>query len=292
VVAKRLLALLAAAGLIVAAVLIRSNVIDADDEPSTARPGTTLVCLTELRTICDAAAASVGRLTVTTIAPTADPPAGAVLVTFDPLPAAIDLVRTNRRDDPFEFTTTRIASSQLALVTRAGEFEQTCPAGDWRCLGDHATTLRPAFAPLSTGIGQISVAAVVRGWFGASSIIGDDVEFARWATRVKNVVPTSQLSGGTPIGTIQTARPAVGVAVGAEAEVLNSRRGDFRFLYADPMTRYDIVLAEPAGARAPDGLATALAAAAADAGWSTGAVPGTPPTASDLVAATAAWGRL
>ena len=290
-VAKRLVAVFAAAVLIVGAVLVRAKVLDGDDASAAPRPGTatTLACLTELLDICRAAA---GGLTVATIGPIAEPPAGAVLVTFDPLPAAIDLVREGRRDDPLEFTTARVASSPLALVTKTDAFESACPKRDWRCLGDNATTLKPAFAPLSSGIGQVSVAAVVRGWFGGNSIVGDDVAFARWATRLKNTVPISQLSRGTPIGTIQTGRPAVGLGVGAEAEVLDLQRDNFRVLYADPMTRYDIVLAEPAGIAAPEALADALANAAADAGWSTQAVPGQPPSASDLVAATAAWSRL
>src|SRR5688500_12329615 len=63
--AKRGAAVVVAAGLVVGAVLVRNEVIEGDDSdaPDT-DTATTLVCLTELRSLCDAVAAAHPDLTV------------------------------------------------------------------------------------------------------------------------------------------------------------------------------------------------------------------------------------
>lgn len=289
-VAKRLLAVLVAAGLIVAAVLIRGQVIDGDDEPASAEP-TTLVCAPDLASLCNAAASTPGLTTRTASDATMPLASDEVWLTLAPLPDAVE-----------GYTSEVLASSPLALVLVPDEAEQlrvACPELDWSCIGAQAGrpwasgdgAVRPGVAPIDTAIGQVSVAAVVRGFFANTSIDTTDPAWIPWSRRLSNVVGTISLSGGTPIGTIQVRQSALDVAIGAEAELATTRRDQFTVLYAAPMTRVDLVLAAPDGVDVPDGLVAALSSAAIEAGWEQSA-EGQPPSATDLLAAVAAWGAL
>jgi len=303
--AKRAAAVVAAGVLIVAAILIRDNVIEGDDEPR--RGDATLVCLAELAALCTAAGvdfrtASLDTVTAEWSARDADP--DEVWFTVAPFPDVVELRRTSSRLEPLAVTTRTVASSPLALVvptTKAAALDQACPGLTWRCLGDVAGrawddlgasggTVRPAFAPTDTALGRLSIGAAVGGYFANATIDASDTGFLTWRRTLQRVMSGVQLSARTPIATMLTRPSALDVAVGAEAELDNSRREAFGVLYAAPMTRVDLVLAAPGGVTVPDDALSALRQAALDAGWVAQA-PGSPPDASALVAAVEAWGR-
>jgi hypothetical protein len=317
---KRLLAVVAAVGLIVGAVVIRRSVIESDgNASSSASTATTLVCPTELAVICTAAAAGQSgwsvrieeaATTAKTLSAAQQADAKEVWLTFDPLPDTVEQRRDAAGRPRLGFDTSTVAASQLALVVptdRSSALESACSGMKWTCVGvqagrpwsdlgaDVSGSVRPAFAPLTTGIGQLSVTAAVRGYFGAASIDGTDPGFIAWGRRLERAVSASQLSGGTPIATIQVRSSALDVAVGAEAELATARRGDFAVLYAAPMMRVDLVLAVPAGVSVPSGLTARLAAQALGAGWlaaGNAGLPSATPTAGDVLAATALWSEL
>lgn len=305
-VAKRLAAVVAAAALIVAAVLIRTNVLD-DDGSEEVRAASTLVCLTELQALCRQVPGVRVRIedaTATTDAwQTAEQTPDEVWLTFQPLPEAIEIRRSAARRDRLRLSDSSIAASQLALVVPAGNaplLQSACPTLTWICIGQHAGqpwqgasgSVRPAFAPLNTGIGQVSVTAAVMGFFGDRRIDATDPDWITWSRGLRRVSEQAQLTGRTPIGTIQVRASALDVAIGAEAELANEQRGKFEVLYPYGMTRLEIVLTAPDGRRAPDGVLDELRSRAENAGWSNVTdVTGTDVNANDVIAATAAWSQ-
>jgi hypothetical protein len=313
--AKRLLAVAAALGLIAGALVVRDRWID-DDASAGDGDAATLVCLDELRAICDAVAAEHTDLTVITASAAdamselsgIDDDADQVWLTFAPLPEVVERGRAAARREPLGFTAHEIAASSLALVVptdRAAMLEAHCAPLTWACVGETAgqpwetiggqaawREVRPAFAPLSTGVGQLGVASAVRGFFGDTPITADDPQFITWARRLGRAVESSSLSSATAVATIQVRRSLLDVAVGAEAELAIAQRDQLATLYAAPMTRIDVVLAVPDGVAIPGRLAADLRTAALDAGWQG---PGTAGlgdaiiSADDLIVATQLW---
>lgn len=315
--AKRLLAVVVAAGLIVAAVVIRNEVIDGDDPDSAdPDPATTLVCLSELAGICDAVRA--GRLGIgvrvetaaaTTRAWTADDQRpDEVWLTVAPLPDLVAAERQRLRLDPLDLGADTVGASQLVVAVpnaKADALATECDAGgdlDWRCIGNLTGTpwsdlggppgssVRPAFAPLDTAVGQLGVTQAVLGYFANAPIDAGDPGLITWARRLARAVAASALSGGTPVATVQVRDSALDVAVGFDAEIANARRDRLTVLYAAPMTRVDLVLATPRGVTAPGAVVAAIERAAADAGW-TANVPGTPLTADQVAQAVSVWSQ-
>lgn len=302
--AKRGAAVVAAAVLILGAVLIRDSVIEGDDDGD---GGAELVCLDELASLCAAAdldfrTASLTQVTTEWSARDAEP--DEVWFTVAPFPDVVELRRTSNRLDPLEVTERAVAASPLALIVptaKASALDTACPGLEWRCIGEQAGrawddlgagggTVRPAFSPPGTALGQLSIGAAVTGYFGDATIDPSDTSFLTWRRTLQRVMSSVQLSAGTPVATMLTRPSALDVAVGAEAELDNSRREAFGVLYADPMTRVDLVLAAPGGVSVPDDVLTALREQALATGWSAHA-PGTPPVAGVLVAAVDAWGQ-
>ena len=316
--AKRGAAVLVAAGLIVGAVLIRTEVIEGDDggTPDVAE-ATTLVCLTELKPLCDAVASGVS-VTVEhldvgdAISEFAALEAGRhdahrMWLTIAPFPEIVEQARAAARDEPLAFDSQAVATSELVLALPADkhsllEFACGDPV-DWRCLGDAAGrsweqlvpegggagNVRPAFPSIATAVGRLGIAAALGDYFGDRPIDPLDPEGILWLRRLVNVVPASTLSSGSPITALRQRR-GLDVAVGVQAELGNPRDTSFDTIYAAEMARVDIVLAVPDGVSAPSGLVTQLTAAATAAGWSDpGTAVGTVLPANTVSAATQAW---
>lgn len=209
---KRLAAVVAAAGLVVAAFVVRSA-IDEDQEDCCADPGAAateplpravsgeLVCITELADACSALAEQVDALDVTV------EPAGATLdrlaaaddvetaplwLTVEPYPAMADAVRRGRT--PIEYATTPVAASALGVAVpggpRAGALAEACQGTElWRCLGDHAGdgwsdlggetawgTLRPSLGDVAdSALGLASFSHAVAAYLGTA-----DVDSSAW----------------------------------------------------------------------------------------------------------------
>lgn len=314
--AKRLGAVVVAAGLIVAAVLVRNEVIEGDDSGTPdADAATTLVCPTEFRTLCEAVAAEHPDLTlrVEPAATTSEAWARAerapreVWLTVAPLPDIVTAERSRARLAPFDLTTETLGSSQLVVaVPNAKAQALTVACGDplgWRCIGDTAGTqwsdldgpagsaVRPAFAPLDSAVGQLGVTQAVVGYFGNAPVDPGDPGLIPWARRLARAVSAGALSGGTPIATVQVRDSALDVAVGFDAEIANARRDRLTVLYAAPMVRVDLVLATPGGVRVAGDVLATLNAAAAEHGWGASA-RGETLTAEQVAQATRLWEEL
>jgi hypothetical protein len=305
--AKRGAAVVVAAGLIVGAVVIRNEVIeggDGDDTPDAAE-ATTLVCLTELKPLCDAASARHPELAVRieSAARTADTWSSAarspaeVWLTVAPLPDTITAERGRTRLSPLDLTVDTLGSSQLVVAVpnaKAEALAAQCGSPlEWRCVGEVAGTpwpelggpagsiVRPAFAPPESAVGQL-------GYFGNAPVDPIDPGLITWARALDRAVSPSALSGGTPIATVQVRDSALDVAVGFDAEISNARRDRLTVLYAAPMVRVDLVLATPAGMRLPSAVRVTLAEAATGIGWGS-SVAGSALTADQVAQATQLW---
>lgn len=312
--AKRLLAVALAAGLIVGAVVIRNELIDGDDSPDSPDVATTLVCITELRAVCEAVADRTTGLTTriepaatTTAAWTgADATPNEMWLTVAPLPDLVGDNRSRNGDASLDIAAETVASTDIVVAapnTKATTLAATCgePTLDWRCIGDATgspwdqfggpagSTVRPAFASTESAVGQLTIAQAVAGFFGNAPVDAGDPAFITWVRRLARAVSPSALSGGTPIGTVQVRDSALDVAAGLDAEIADARRDRLTVLYAAPMTSVDLVVATPAGVSAPNAIVDDLADTAAAAGWTGGSSSATSLTAAQVAQATSIW---
>lgn len=272
---KRLLAALAAIALIAGAWVIRDRVIDDTanaDEPVNAG---VLVCVTELRDVCrDVAAAADLRVVDQGIWATVDELSmadaePALWLTFSPFPEILNVERTIAFATPFSYTATEVASSRLVAVVRPDTTDAlvaSCGTGNdgvsLGCVGEQ-TQFTPAVSAVDTGIGLLSVAAA---FADRSDEVLDLDALLPWARGFRRASDRVSLSGGTAVQTIQT-RTSVSVAIGAEAELANSRADEFDVLYAEPVARATVVLLIPNGFVPPDTLIDDLGTRLVERGW-------------------------
>lgn len=313
IVAKRLAALGVAIVLIFGAIFVRTEFIEGDEsgDADTAR-ATVLVCAAELAALCSQVSAEYPDLTVrvvdvgSSVNSIAD---DQMWFTFTPFPEVVTQTRERTRQEPLDYAVSPVASSNLSVVSLTGRgavLAATCgSAVAWRCLGDLAGAdwstiggeaswgrIRPAFSPLSSGIGRLGVASAVSGFFGDAPIDANNPEFINWARRFGRAVPPSALSGSTAVGTIQVRSSLLDIAVGAAGELAPAAATRFTASSVDPPARVDLVLAVPAGVRAPSGLAESLSRAAESSGWlapGSSGVAGEPVDANTVVATSQVW---
>ncbi len=313
IVVKRLAALGVAVGLIVGALFARDRWIEGDDSgDNRADAASVLVCASELAAICNQVAADYPEVTVRADNvgdSLTDLDDDELWFTFTPFPEIITQTRERSRLPERIYTTVPVASSNVVLVAfpdRTAVLAGTC--GDpvaWRCLGEQAGNdwsdiggdptwrdVRPAFAPLSSGIGRLGVASAVSGYFGDAPINPNDPSFTSWARPLARAVPTTALSSGTAIATIEVRPSSLDVAVGAASELSANGSARFAVTSVSMNTRVDLVLATPSGVGAPSGLAAALTTASLAAGWlapgATGAT-GDPPDANTVLVTSQVW---
>jgi hypothetical protein len=282
--AKRLATVVVAVGLIVGALLIRRNVIeggDDDDSGDTAEPADELVCLTELADVC-AALGEQADLTIRvedageTLARVAEGEEAGLWLSFEPFPAMASLTGD----------ATILAASELAVATppELTPVLTTRCAGQalWRCIGDSAGEewgdapgrVEPSVGDAGeTAGGLASFASAVAGYFGGadltSAMWADDAVFLGWVRGLVQEVPVEDLTAGTPVATMVTRPSAVNVAGTSDAEIaaLGARGPEAEPSYPEPSMWLQAVLAAPAGAEVPDGLARDAGRALLAAGW-------------------------
>jgi hypothetical protein len=303
VIVKRIAALAAALALIAGAWLLRDRVIEGDaagnDGERPSQSATSIVCISELQSVCSTARDELGGDVTWTVADAADTlaqltaasPSRSVWITLAPFPDMVAFQRDRAGAPALDGTTTTLASSPLALVVRpdrTAELTDAC-AGDlsWTCVGEQVA-LRPTFAPIDTAIGAVSVAVAIEQYAGPGVDFGD-LGLLTWARALRGA-GTSSLSGGTAVATIQT-RQTFGVAIGAEAELAPSRAADFDVLYAEPMTTLDVVAFAPDGVDLPAELLTAVRAELTASGWDPPSTSAGGPQAEIVLAAIDYWRR-
>jgi hypothetical protein len=313
--AKRLLAVLLAVGLIVGAILLR-RAIDGDDDDS--EPVTTsesdgpteIWCLDELRAACEAAYASDDDVALEVMSMQrsfdrmvgGDVPAG--WVTFAPLPdMAKELSRGNGRVDPTD--STLLASTPMVVASKPEQAQvltTACPDPTiWRCIGDHAgqpwTTIggKAEWQTIKPSLGNpVADATALMLWVSAAGhylgktgtyeafeLEADEDNFLAWKHQLQNADPTH--GAGVPIEDIQV-RPAINVAGGLDMQITtNIARVGASY------GQVDAVLAQFAGADLAR-FAQPLTNALVPSGWSPPPVPlADRPSATTYIAVRDLW---
>ncbi len=271
-----------------------------DDDSGSSTNAGVLVCASEFGDVCRTVAGGELAVVVADAGSTIDElgHAGAepaLWLTFDGFPQMLNITRERSGADSISYVAPEIASSPISVVVtapRSDDLAATCGDPiDLGCVGSQ-TALRPAVSNIDSGIGLIAVTAAV------ASRAGDVVDFAdpallTWARSFRRGSDNWDLTAGTAIATMQT-RPAMSVALGAEAELVPARRDEFSVLYADPMVRARVVLLTPNGFEVPDDLRSRLTAALVADGWEGPADPdpGSLPRPEIMIAVRAAWAEL
>jgi hypothetical protein len=313
---KRLGAVVLAVILILGALLIRDRVLDDDNGSGDGpRADREIVCVEDLREACAALAEALEidiRIedagdTLDALAALEDPSEAPIWITMRPFPEMVDDLRVTTRRESFEVAQTTVGSSPIALVAdpdRSNTLTEYCGGTlQWSCVGEVAgeewsviggngswETVRPAFAPIDSGIGLLGVADAVSGYFGGAPMVLDDLDFTRWASNLADAILTSSRPTRSAIATIQTRSSALDIAVGAEAELSDATSSELTLQYADPMIRADVVIAVPEGTSPPSGLTDELTLTLAAQGWDTPTNDPNPlPSARELVAIREVW---
>ncbi len=183
--AKRLLAVVLAVGMVVAAFAYRSS---RDPQAAAGRDragGGAIVCAQELGPVCEAvpdavvepAGVTADRLIATR---RGDVDVSGWLVP-GPWPAMVDEARRlAKRPALFESKARGLAATPLVAVARKGQFPADCGVRvSWRCLGDAAqqqSAFRIGGEPAGTSSGLFLRAAALSGYFGRSDYAINDVE--------------------------------------------------------------------------------------------------------------------
>lgn len=314
-IARRLGALATAVVLVAAAFAIRSA--RADDEPTpTASPpdgtdatATTastsadrpVVCIVELRAVCDAVAARDPSRSVrtepavTTLAALADATSSDALplwVTVRPFPAMADARRAAVGVEALTLTETAVASTPLVVAVldqpRLDALDAGCGEADvWACVGEYAGrpwselggepawgTVRPAVGDVArSATALVSFAAATAGYFATTSFNRStweaDTGFLGWLRPLARTVGASDLSGGTPLATMATRASAVDVAATTDAELaaLGARASRFAAEYPRSAMSLDAVIAAPETLGGGNDLTATAAATLTAAGW-------------------------
>ncbi len=238
---RRALAFVAAIGMIVGAVLVRTHLDDDKQSVATnqeARGPLSIVCVTELSAECDALALAHPDLQtrVEDAATTAQALAKGTQgvdgwLTLDSWPDVANGLVT----DPIFKSSTALASSPLVIAMvkeRSVVLAPKCPNGvvGWRCLGDYVGrpwtdlpggikawgNITVGNPPLSSATGLLLYGNAVTGYFGRTDIATNDFEtdpgFSAWRAKVKTTFMESD-----PFVQFVTQLPAKFAAVGVTA---------------------------------------------------------------------------
>ena len=268
---KRLLALVVAVGMVVAAFAVRARLDDDGDggdrrDGGSSVPDGRLVCVPELAAACNALGGQVEPTDVTFDRLVAgDEEAGLdAWLTLDPLTEVVDALRERAGLEPvFREEPPLVATTPLAAVGA----EDGC---DWRCLGDGDLTFGIPAVDSATGL--LVVGGATAGFFGTPDVATNDFtpEFDRWIVDFLRPRRVDE----NPVLTLLLARAFFDVALtlGAEAEddlatAAPERREGLDVTYPAPVVQAFAVLAQRAGAPAVD-VRTAAGEALLDVGWS------------------------
>ena len=297
--AARVLALLAAVAMVVAAMSVRSRV---DESTGEAGAPLRLTCSTELEAVCAAlAAASPDRVRMTTepagataerlVAATADIGLDAWLVPA-PWPEIVDSARERAtRPRLFAKAVDPVARSPLVIVgwaQRLAALEgSACSGGiSYRCIGDAAAKRdwaalggRPEWGPFKPfqadprrdASGLLALAAETVGFLGRADVSSTDLEedaYLAWIGGIEDSLSDPSSTAGVAVQRLLTQGPAgfdVVIALESDAgpQVAASARGDeVRLIYPSPVVTADVVLARRATRDRAEHIADLLADAA------------------------------
>ncbi len=299
---RRLLAVLVAVGLVLAAALIRERLFSGDTGTATAEQ-VRVVCVEELASVCDTLRTqdSVDAIedAATTVERFALPDPGVdVWITFDPWPELAAAARARQGLPELDSMSSDVlARSPVLLAARADRLaalEPACPGGEltWRCIGDRAGApwediggqaawgdVKVSFnRPAVTAEGLLTLAQVTSGYFDGSftSRSLEAPDYFAWLSDLAGEVGGT--GGQAPLERMLLTGGAdvefTGVLEGTALPLLRSapQRGEQIELRAlDPGVTADVRVIGygEAGQRAVADVAERLTAPLADAGWRT-----------------------
>lgn len=273
---SRLVALFVAAGLIVAAVVIRGVIDDDGNGSSTARRDGPIrvVCAAEVYAACASLDPSRyetrGEDASTTAASLGgdEEPDFDVWIAPSSWPGIVDDARTRRGQTPTLVAEAEpVARSPLVVV--GGDDVAGC---DWRCIGGKTFSLGAA-AP-SSGLGTIELGAAASGYFGRSTFAANDLDtpFRAWLEGMTERIVTND----QPVTTLLQSRAFFDAAISTEADARTEldtasadRKAGLSLQYPAPVAYVDVVAVDvdPPRARAAAGVARTIGALLESRGW-------------------------
>ena len=299
--AKRVIAVLAAALLVIGAVFVRRTIDDSDDGDTTDPSGgdVTVVCIEDLADVCrliDSGGIDIVIQSLTqTLAAVAAGQGPDAWITFAPLERlAVDETGVEAFEDP-----TALASTRLVVVSRAERdavLVAACGgAVTWNCIGENAGQpwsslggdatwgdLAPGHDnPTERGAGLLTMGNAAASYFGSTTFNAVDIDadpgFIGWFSRLERAVPAFVFAADSALDPLATGR-AVDLVGTTDAELagLGAAPPDrFTVAYPEPVARADAVLVNSTAGGAPIRLADELRQALlATPGWI--ATPGDP----------------
>lgn len=285
---QRVLALVGAIALVVAAVAIRQLIAGEDGGNGSGGGGgdddaTVVACLTELEDACRDLAADADGIEVvvedagdTMAKLTAGDSGYDGWITFEPWP---EVVAIDEPEDALGAPSGPVASTELVLVVP--DTADPCPGADpvtWRCLGD--TGAKVGLPPRTTGVGLLLVGNAASGYFGRTDFATNDFDpaFDQWLD-----VVTGNPGRGDPFDELLLAFPptlvfdAVGTTSARFDDEVPGSRADGRLepVEPDPLAEATVVVVSVAGSGNEERVAEladdpALVDALAASGWSDG----------------------
>lgn len=309
---KRLLAVLGAVAMVLAAVLVR-GLIDGSGDSSAEGPDApsgdlALTCAPELLAVCNAVAAEDDRIAVTTEdeATTAERLASGDLVpdsswawlSAGDWPAYAEASGESLPELSAGSVLARSPAVIVARSDRAAVIEQSCGTLGWSCIGESAGEAwetvggDPGWGRIEVGLptpddgeGMVSVNQAVASRVGTTDFATNDLSdpaISSWFDRIA-AQSNQNATSATPLRTLLTVQGALDVVGAIEAEAvaeLDGARDSDRFVVVapEPISTADVQLR--AGSEGALGAATStldsagLAGALAAAGWRTPAGDG------------------
>jgi hypothetical protein len=225
---RSLLALVVAVGMVVGALYVRGSLGGEGGGPLAPRDPLQLVCVTELKPVCDALAGErvavrsqdAGRTAGTLTA--GDEADADLWLTLAPWPTIVAETRTRAGADPLsEAEPIRIGRSPLMLVVwedRAAVLAQRCRTDfSWRCVGRFAGgtwedaggdarwgRLKPGHAdPTASAAGLLVLGQAVSDYLGTADFFTRDLDaddgFSAWFSDLERAVPNFGGPGSSPL---------------------------------------------------------------------------------------------
>lgn len=265
----RVLALLAAVGMVVGAVAVRNRM---DDDKVTRSTELRLTCAPELEEACRSLAATdeaTITLTIEDVGVTVDRLSADTGTDIDgwltpgPFPQMVqELRRLGGRPESIANVSAPIARTRVAVAAYQERARRlTCAGGvSWRCLGDAAgqawstvggqsewgpvkTTLPD---PSRTATGLLALGAATAGFFGrtdvSSSDLDDDDAFGVWFDRLRRTNQPTDLGRMLSIGPAEVDFLAGLEQAVAPAVAASARRSEATVIYPSPVANADVVL--------------------------------------------------
>jgi hypothetical protein len=171
--------------------------------------------------------------------------------------------------------------------SRQADLTQVCGATvTWRCVGEHADTLRVGITTPDRGDGLVTLSQATSSYFDTTEYSAVDFEepgFSAWFDALTSLSRRTTMGARSALATAVGQAGTFGVvgALESQATTLLRGRDDWTTLYPEPMSTADVQLVPRAGLDADDVLdrldEQELVDALAAQGWRTGSDAGTPP---------------